>query len=123
MKKKTTIALRLLTLFVALQVLNISLNLNDATIGKSRYAYIDEVETIVEFIMETCLEYRDVIPETQIPTGILDFEEEEKHISEKRILFKTRNFIPDLLYKKNCFIKSFCYKEYISEVVTPPPEA
>lgn len=123
MKEQTTIALRLLTLFVALQVFNISLNLNDAAIGKSSYTYIDEVETVVEFIMETCLNYQNVIPETQIPAGILDFEEEEKHISEKRIFVNTRSFVPGLLYKKNCFTKSLCYKEYISEVVTPPPKA
>ncbi|ELR73592.1 hypothetical protein C900_02677 [Fulvivirga imtechensis AK7] len=123
MRKERTTAIRLLTLIVALQVFNISLNLNDAAIGKTGFIYVNEIETVVEFIMETCLGKKDFIPETQIPVGSLGFEEEEKHISEHTMNFEKMYFIPDLLYKKNCTGRSMALKDHISDVLTPPPEA
>lgn len=123
MRKQKTIALRLLTLFVALQVFNISLNLNDTAIGKVGFVYVNEVETIVEFVMETCLGHKDYMPETKTPAGSLGFEEEEKHIAEYKTYFDKARFIPDLLYKKNCFEKSVFFNDHISEIITPPPEA
>lgn len=125
MNIRTTIVFKFLTIFIAAQVLNISMNVSDNLVGKSGpgYKYINEIETVVEFIAEMVLTNSDVIPETQIPGGTLGFEEEEKHFLEEKEFIHTNAFIPDLLYNSRFLYKSTFFTNHISEVITPPPQA
>lgn len=103
-------------------VFNISMNLSDNLVGKSGpgFTYVNEIETIVEFIAEVILDKKDYIPENQIPGGTLGFEEEEKHLYEESGISANRIYIPDLLYKKN-FKNRLRFTDHIAEVPTPPP--
>ncbi|MBL6445179.1 hypothetical protein JMN32_02595 [Fulvivirga sp. 29W222] len=125
MKIRTTIIFQLLSIFIAAQVLNISMNVSDNLIGKNGpgYKYINEIETVVELIAEIVLSHTDVIPETHIPGGTLGFEEEEKHFLEEKEFIHTKDFIPDLLYNSRCFYKSIIFTNHVTEVITPPPKS
>lgn len=101
------------------------MNVSDNLVGKSGpgYIYVNEIETVVEFIAEVILSDADVIPETQIPGGTLGFEEEEKHFLEESASLNKNTFIRDYLYKKQRLHKSIFFTNHISEVITPPPQA
>lgn len=123
MNNNKSIASRLLSLFVAVLVFNISMNVSDNLVGKAGpgYKYVNEIETVVEFIAEVVLSSKDVIPENQIPGGILGFEEEEKHFLEDNYSVIFNGYIPDTLYENN-LINSEDFGDHIAEVPTPPPD-
>ncbi|GAA0893312.1 hypothetical protein GCM10009122_29910 [Fulvivirga kasyanovii] len=125
MNIRTTIVFHLLSIFLAAQVLNISMNVSDNLIGKSGpgYKYINEIETVVELVAEMVLSDADVIPETHVPGGTLGFEEEEKHFLEEKEFIHKNSFIPDLLYNSRCLYKSVIFTNHITEVITPPPQS
>ncbi len=107
---------------MGLQVFNISLNQSDFLLGKmgNGIVYVNEMETVVEFIVEFCITGNDVFPETQVPGGTLIFEEEETHHSETGIsLFTLYN--PDHLYINH--FSHQMWSEPSSDVTTPPPRA
>lgn len=124
MPGRNTITLRLLCLFVALQVFNISMNVSDSLVGKTGpgFQFVNEIETVVEFVAEICLSKKDYIPETQIPGGSLGFEEEEKHCPQNTN-YLACHFIPDLVYKKKGFTNSQDFKNHIPDILTPPPQS
>ncbi len=108
---------------MGLQVFNISLNQSDFLLGKmgNGIVYVNEMETVVEFIVEFCITGNDVFPETQVPGGTLIFEEEETHNTEtKNSLLAFYN--PDHLYI-NHFSHQMILSEPGSDVTTPPPQA
>lgn len=122
---RNTFIFKFIAFVIATQVFNISMNVSDNLMGKNDpgYQYVNEIETVVEFVAEVCLNKTDYIPETQTPGGSLGFEEEEKHLTEERLLKSPSPFVANMLYKKRCFSKSMIFENHITEVLTPPPEA
>lgn len=116
------IVYRFFTLIIALQVLNISLNLSDSLLGKngSCYAYVNEIETIVEFVAEVVLD--NEMPETQSPGSSMGFEEEEDNFLESSIIYLKHEFVCNLLYKPFFYHPNDEFKDHIEDVTTPPPE-
>lgn len=109
---------------IGLLVFNISLNQNDYLLGKmtNGFTYVNEIETVVEFIVEVCITGQDTIPENQIPGGTLGFEEEEKHLHERPLDFRPI-YIPNKLYKD--LFAHYRDRKITSpaeEVITPPPQ-
>ncbi|WP_155211127.1 hypothetical protein [Fulvivirga aurantia] len=106
---------------IGIQVFNISLNQNDLMLGKAGngFVFVNEIETVVEFIVEVIITGTDTIPETRVPGGSLGYEEEEKHLSVRPIDLKPKyNLLYVGLHKSHY---NFNVKDYISEITTPPP--
>lgn len=124
MSFKAFISSRFLALAIGLQVFNISMNQNDYLLGKTGngVVYINEIETVVEFIAEFCITGQDVIPESQVPGGSLGFEEEEKHIEDKKIAI-IPSYVPEQVQDELGAYYNFNIKDFKLEVTTPPPRA
>ncbi|MEP2770963.1 MAG: hypothetical protein ABJH05_02360 [Fulvivirga sp.] len=122
MSIKKNISTQILAFAIGLQVFNISLNQNDMLLGKmgNGFTYINEIETVVEFIAEFVITGKDVIPETQVPGGSLTFEEEEKHLSFTVMSFKPHYYINYDLTQSPYW---FNVKDYHLEINSPPPRA
>ena len=125
MRIKQTILTQFLAFIIALQVFNISLNQNDTLLGKIKngVVYVNEIETVVEFVAEYIMEAGDVIPETQVPGGSFGFEEEEEKHLQPQVFNLKPGYEPNVLYSDPFAFYHFNVKENIEEIKTPPPRA
>jgi len=113
-----------MALAISLQVFNISLNQNDAMIGKTGHVfdYVNEIETFTEFVAEVWLTDKDIFPESQVPGSTIGFEEEETHFFEKRYNFLSEKRAYSYRSKGFLSYVEVDIKEHILEITTPPPQ-
>lgn len=90
---------------------------------KNGFIYVNEIETVVEFIAEYVMSGGDVIPESQLPGGTLGFGEEEENHFQAQVFNLKSGYIPNVLYSDPFAFYLFKVKESIQEINTPPPQA
>lgn len=88
---------------------------------KNGITYINEIETVVEFVAEFVMRVGDVIPESQVPGATLGFGEEEENHSQPQNFNLKASYVPNILYSDPFASYLFKVKENIIEVSTPPP--
>jgi len=113
-----------MALVISIQVFNISLNQNDALIGKTGHVFnfVNEIESFAEFVAEVCLTDQDIFPESQVPGGTLGFEEEETHFFERNYNFAYSEVTYFIRKRSSNTYLRIDFKEHIQEITTPPPQ-
>jgi hypothetical protein len=116
---------RLLCLLMALHVFNCSVDMPDAQQDDvAEDLFINDMESVIEIVLEQGVGIKDAIaehdePDDQSPTNIKPSLEFCSYHSPGVNITLKKDILPDnlILYKKT-FIK-----EYITEIIPPPPKA
>ncbi|MFD2934291.1 hypothetical protein [Spirosoma flavum] len=128
-RRQNFLVYRFLCFLMALHVINIGIDTPDIESLSSRTtAYhkdlsINKIESISEFVLETCLGFVDAVPEHDDPDEDSEFAEREHDYTFTQ-LFVFTPMLPPVRYLMtgNLPFRPACNATPTSEIIAPPPK-